>query len=40
MQRISFILIAFILLIFIFIPLFTAIENGFNSTNGYYGNIY
>ncbi|EKE02810.1 MAG: hypothetical protein ACD_20C00328G0003 [uncultured bacterium] len=40
MQKLSFLLLAFILLVFIFLPLFTAIESGLSSTNGYYGEIY
>jgi hypothetical protein len=37
-QKVSFFLITFILIILVMIPLFSTIQSGFDSTNGYYEN--
>ncbi len=37
-QKISFFLITFILIILVMIPLLATIQSGFDSTNGYYEN--
>lgn len=38
-QKISFVLIAFIFIILAMLPLFSTIQNGFDSTDGYYENV-
>lgn len=38
-QKISFFLIAVILIILVMIPLFSTIQSGFDSTDGYYQNL-